>query len=52
MIQSEEYINPDKLNGKEFKSYCGWTMEILSDLAYIYYRYYEDNIITGNSQWL
>ena len=49
-FQSEEYINPDKFNGKEFKAYRGWIVEVLSHLNYIYYRYCTDYIITGNSE--
>ena len=29
--QIEEYINPEKFNGKEFKAYHGWMVEVLSD---------------------
>ena len=36
IFKSKEYINPDKFNGKQFKAYRGWVVEVFSDLAYIY----------------
>ena len=44
IFQSEEYINPEKFNGKEFKAHCSGIMEISHDLANIYYIYCTYNI--------
>ena len=50
IFQCGEYINLEKFNEEEFKAYHGFMVEVLSDLAYIYYSYFEDYIITGNSE--